>query len=238
MTKYTFITICIMMMASLFSYASTPDFPFIYAEGRASTNIEPDKAIIEFQVFEFDAHASNAVAVVHERSAHVIKFLLDNGLEKGDIISYELSKDEVRKKDEWRALEIVGYNVSRSFKVTINDISKYVRIGGALFKMDNVVDIESSFHRHDHSDIEDELLAIACADAKRNAKSMAAGFGKELGDVFSISKDGFADTYARFGLGGSGGVTMYGMSETTGGFTPLLMPSTISFHSNIYVIKL
>jgi uncharacterized protein YggE len=235
MIKQTLITIYIMMAASLCSYASTPDFPFIYAEGRASTNLEPDKAIIEFRVFEFDAHASNAVAVVHKRSAHVIKFLLDNGIEKDDIVSYELSKDGVRKKEEWRELEMVGYNVSRSFKVTIKDISKYVMIGKALFKMDNVVDIESSFHRHDHRDIQDELLVIACADAKRNAESMAVGFSKELGDVFSISKDGFAGTYARFGLGGSGGVTAYGYGGSTADFT-LLMPSTIGFSSHIYVI--
>jgi len=236
MIKQLLITYCIILAASLSSDASTPDFPFIYAEGRASTNIEPDKAIIEFRVFEFDARASNAVAVVHERSAQIIKFLLDNGIEKDDIVSYELTKDGVRKKDEWRSLEMVGYNVFRSFDVTINGISKYATIGKALFEMDNVIDIESSFRRHDRRDIEDKLLAIACADAKRNAESMATGFGKELGDVFSISKDGFAALGGRFGLGGSGGGTMFGRTETFGGTTPLLIPSTISFYSDIYVI--
>jgi uncharacterized protein YggE len=236
MIKQTLITICIMMSAALSLCASAPDFPFVYAEGEATTNVAPDKAIIDFQVLVFDANASNAVAAVQDRSAHIIKFLLDNGITKEDMVSYELSKDGVRRKEEWRELEMIGYNVSRIFKVTINDLSKYVTIGKALFKMDNVVGIESSFYRHDRRDIQDQLLAITCANAKRNAEAMALGFGKELGDVFSISKDGFAGTYANFGLDGYRGRTVaYGHATELEDFT-LLMPSTIKIKSYINVI--
>jgi len=208
-----------------------PDFPFIFAEGEAETNVAPDKATISFTIKSFDNNSSNAVSIVLERSSEVIKFLEEKGITSEFIVSYELDKEDVRRTENYQELDIVGYEVTRRFEITVNDLSQYSTIGKALFETDNVVNIDPTFERHDQKEIEKQLLATACSNAKQNAESMARGFGKELGDIYCISKRDFGSLYAEFGFDDSSPV-MYGSSVGLDKFN-LLIPSTISFHSRV-----
>jgi uncharacterized protein YggE len=208
-----------------------PDFPFIFAEGEAETNVAPDKAIMTFTIKSFDKNSSNAVSIVHARSYTVIKFLEEKGITSEFIVSYELDKEDVRRTENYQELEIVGYEVTRNFKITINDLSQYAVIGKTLFETDNVVHIDPTFGRHDQKEIEKQLLTAACSNAKQNAEAMAHGFGQELGDIYCISKRDFGSLYAEFGFDDSSPV-MYGSSQGLDKFN-LLIPSTIAFHSRV-----
>ena len=215
--------------------ANIPDFPFVFVTGQAETQLPPDSVKIIFRIKAFHKDSSNAVARVQSRSAEVISFLGTKGFNKGSLVSHELSKDVVRSKKDYQELEVQGYEVTRNFELTFDDIAKYKVVAETLFKMNDVSEINSSFDRKDRAEIEAKLLAAACADAKRNAEGMAAGFGKALGDVHCISKHGFWAIGTAFGLGAEG-VEIIGKLGGSAKDDFSFIPTTIKFENQVAVL--
>ena len=165
-----------------------PDFPFVAVSGVASTKIKPDKAAITFSVMVYDASSATATNSVNETLQKVTAKIIKLGFPKESITADDLSKSAVRKKGEnYNQLEILGYSVSRSVNVKINDINKYTDAIQLIMKIDNITSVRSSFDTTKRNEIEAELVSTACADAKRKATLMTEGIGAKLGDVFAIS---------------------------------------------------
>ena len=236
--KKVLIPAILLVSISLAYGSSIPDFPFIFTTGQAEKESPPDTAKLTFIIKAFDEISSNAVAKVTGRSIEVINFLGKQGFGKGSLVSYELSKNEVRERKEYQDLKVLGYEITRRFELTFDDLSKYDTVANTLFKTEGVSDISTTFGRKDQKDIEAALLADACADAKRNAAAMAAGFGKEVGAVHAISKQGFGNLGVIFGLGADaydGGGAMYCMgSPEEDAF--LFIPATIKFQEQVAVL--
>jgi uncharacterized protein YggE len=234
------ITVAVLAMAASLTLASSiPEFPFVFATGRAELEMVPDTAKMTFRIKAFHKDSSNAVATVQSRSSEVISFLETQGFGKGSLVSYELSKSVVRETQDYKQLTILGYDVSRRFELTFDDLSKYEVVAKTLFKMDDVSEIETSFDRKDRTEIEAKLLASACADAKRNAEGMASGFGKALGEVHCISKQGFFAVVAAFGVGGESFEQEVIIGHMTGGSEKgdiFFIPSTIKFVNQVSVL--
>jgi uncharacterized protein YggE len=218
--------------------SSIPDFPFVFAMGRAEKEVPPDTAKMTFHIKAFHEVSSNAVAKVTQRSIEVINFLGKQGFGKGSLVTYELSKNEVRERKEYQELKILGYEATRRFELTFDDLSKYDLVARTLFKTDDVSDISTTFGRKDQKEIEAALLGDACADAKRNAAAMAAGFGKAVGAVHCISKQGFGNIGVVFGLGAdafdSGGIMACMAGPDEDAF--LFMPATIKYQNQVSVL--
>ena len=237
--KNIVVTLSALAIATATYAASIPDFPFVFARGEASVEVAPDTATMTFNIKAFDKESSNAVAEVRSRSVEVINFLGKQGFGKGTLVSYELDKSVVRERKNYQDLNILGYEVTRRFKLTIDDLSKYEKVAKTLFKTDGVINIETIFGRKDQKKIEGELLALACADARRYATSMAKGFERELGNVHCISKSNFGNIGIVFGLGAdsynSGGVMACCMQDPDNDDF-LFIPSTITFRNSVAVI--
>ena len=218
--------------------SSIPDFPFVFAMGQAEKDVQPDTAQMTFYIKAFHEVSSNAVAKVTARSIEVINFLGKQGFGKGSLVTYELSKKEVRETKDYKELKILGYEATRRFELTFDDLSKYDLVARTLFKTDDVSDIGTTFGRKDQKDIEAALLAEACADAKRSATAMAAGFGKTIGAVHCISKQGFGNIGVIFGLGADafdGGDRMACMAGPDEDAF-LFIPATIKFQNQVSVL--
>ncbi len=223
------------------SFAATiPDFPFVFAQGKATVEVAPDTATMTFRIKSFHETSSNAVAEVRSRSVEVINFLGKQGFGKGTLVSYELDKNVVRERKNYKDLKILGYEATRRFKLTIDDLTKYEKVAQFLFRTDGVSDIETTFGRKDQKDIEREVLASACADAKRYAEGMAKGFDREIGAVHCISKYHFGNIGVVFGLGadsyGGGSGAMSSMMADGGEKDFLFIPSTVIFQNEAAVI--
>lgn len=231
-------TAMVVVGSALAHGSSIPDFPFVSAMGQAEKEVPPDTAKMTFYVKAFHEVSSNAVAKVTERSIEVINFLGKQGFGKGSLVTYELSKNEVRERKEYQELKVLGNEATRRFELTFDDIAKYDLVARTLFKTDDVSDITTRFGRKDQKEIEAALLAEACADAKRSASAMAAGFGKTIGAVHCISKQGFGNIGVVFGLGADayddGGI-MACMSEPDED-TFLFIPATIKFQNQVSVL--
>jgi len=218
--------------------SSIPDFPFVFAMGQAEKDVQPDTAKMTFQIKAVHETSSNAVAKVTARSIEVINFLGKQGFGKGSLVTYELSKNEVRERKEDQELKILGYEATRRFELTFDDLAKYDLVARTLFKTDDVSDISTTFGRKDKKDIEASLLAEACADAKRSATAMAAGFDKTIGAVHCISKQGFGNIGVIFGLGADAfdgsGIMACKAGPDEDAF--LFIPATIKFQNQVSVL--
>ena len=192
MKKYLWTIILLMSVLGVRAQASElPDFPFVFAQGKAETKVPPNIATVSFLVEQFDEHATIAVEIVRNRSAELIAFFSVQKIKKEDIVAYEIDKRAVRERKDYTELKILGYEVSRRFSVKLRNLSHYEKFVKKLLSLKNVVDIDTEFDRSDRKKIEADLIAEASRNARSQAELMAKGFGLQLGSVFAISQQGF-----------------------------------------------
>lgn len=239
------LTASIILLTTIATASPLPDFPFILASGEAETKIAPDMAVITFQAKAFHQDSATAVDAMRKVSIEAIKLLKSQSIPDDAITAFELNKRAVRKRKDHTQQEVVGYQINRDFKLTIKDLSRYEAIANALFKMDNIGNINTTFDRQDYSKVEAELLTEACSAAKRHAMDLAGGFGGELGSVHCISQSGFSHISGTFlfNSGGWGygdldglGMPVGDMYEESANKQPLFIPATITFRNSVDVL--
>ena len=78
MKKYFWTVILLLSVIGVSAHASQlPDFPFVFAHGKAKTEVPPDIATVSFRVQEFDEQPTVALEVVRNRSAELIAFFAE-----------------------------------------------------------------------------------------------------------------------------------------------------------------
>ena len=240
MKKLVFIFAILFALLSFNASASEmPDFPFVFADGEAKTEVPPDMVIVSFSIQEFNKDSAAALAVVKERSRELINFFAEQKIEARDIVAYEIDKSTVRKRDKgYHPLDILGYDVSRRVVVSLRDLTLYEKLYNKLLSLNNVGRISTSFDRSDREKIEEELVAKACQNARDRAELMAKGLGVQLGNVFAISQLDFRRLPAVFAISGQGSALRLSSEGVEGKSTDefVFMPSTITFKNTVKVI--
>ena len=217
--------------------AQFPDFPFVFAVGQAEIKLPPDIAEVSFEVLAFDKNANAALSVVHERSADLLSLFKKYDIPETDIVSYEIDKSaRQRESQSGGPLDILGYELSRYFTVTVRDLDKYTAFMTALFAMQNTEDISVEFDRTDRGTVETELLAKAADDARRQATAMAKGAGAELGGVFALSQSDFDYVTASFGLGTHARAAYSSSVSGVKAGERLFVPATVTFQRTVNVL--
>ena len=223
--------VLLLLMVTGIHASELPDFPFVFAEGKANIKIKPDIAKITFYVEQFDAKAENALNVVQERSEEILSFFDKQNITKEAIYAFEINKRAVRKTENYTELSILSYEVSRYFTVKLKNLKNYEPLVHKLLTLKNVVKIRTTFDRVDRKQIEADLVAKACRNARSQAEIMAKGFNAKLGKVFAVSQEGFENLKSRFVIGGIRRIiTKYSSSEF------MFVPSTITIRNTVYVI--
>jgi uncharacterized protein YggE len=214
--------------------ADLPEFPFVFVQGKAETNVPPDNVKITFRVEHFSEAPADALSVVRERSGQLVALIEKHRIAKKDFVAYDINKRARREKKEYQELKILGYEVSRRFTITLRDLQLYGTIMKELLTLENVVNTDSKFDTSDRKTIEAELMDKACENARAQAALMAKGFKAELGPVFALSRIGFHDLNWKF-------ITPYGvgglLAESAASETEFLfVPSTITLENQVSVI--
>ena len=235
--KRTAIVFALILTATMCAASPLPDFPFVYVHGRAGKELPTDNAFMTFTVKAFHKDASNAVGHVHLRSAQIIGFLGRHGFTDEDIVSYEIDKSAVREKKNYQELNILGYDATRKFQLSMADLKRYGAVVEYLLELEGVTEINSVFGRKDRETVEAALLAEACKDAARKAESLAKGFGKKLGAVHCISQHGFESIGGEFGLGGGFSEwSKWQNRQADAKDSPLFIPKTVYFANGVSAI--
>ncbi len=231
------VSLCILIAPSV-SANSWPDFPIIVAEGRALLEVAPEKVDVRLEVIAFDEDSAIAVDTVETQLGDVLAVLSRFDIPAEAITSHDLEKRIERARHDYKNLDILGYNVSRSLKFELEDLAKFSDLIGALAGINNVSIKNAYFDVLDRSEHERELMNQAAEDARQQAENMAAGLGVELGDVFAVSESGYVSRTAQFALSiGDGPYPMMADSASPGGLgRSVFMPSTIEMTQTLNVI--
>lgn len=97
-------------------------------------------------------------------------------------------------------MEILGYEVSRSLTIELQDLSKYSELISDIVAIDNVSGVRTEFDVKNRKDIERELINVASKDAQNKAEQMAESLETKIHSVYAISQNSnFGSFFATFG---------------------------------------
>jgi uncharacterized protein YggE len=216
--------------------ADLPNFPFVVANGSAQKKIKPDLATVHLTITAFDKDSDQALKIVNLTTTQVSEIVTRHGVRKENIEATDINKSTTRRRDpEFNALEILGYEVTRSMTIKIDNLAQYPEIMGNLIATNHVSGVRAEFDMTNRKTVEAELIAEAGADAREKAAAMASGLGCKIQSVFAISQvSSFGDFAAGFGGGAMRSVafkTAEGSYETV-----MFAPETITVEQTVNVM--
>jgi uncharacterized protein YggE len=190
--------------------------------GSATVYVTPNRVDIRFTVHAFDADLAKAKAQNDEVAKRTLALLKDNGIEEKSIGTEFASTEPVygeRRHNDGRIERgpIQGYNVSRSYSVRLDDVSKFGGIVDRLLTDPNVTLGGHSFSSKEDRRYRDQARRDAAVAAREKAQLLAETLGMQLGaprTVADVTSDGgfpprpmFANSLREGGPGADGGDT-------------------------------
>jgi uncharacterized protein len=233
--KQAVLTLICLLFTCGFSFASPiPDFPFIVADGRASREVPPTNATVNFTVMAFSKSSEEATNTVQSALGKVITALKSEGVGENLISAHDLDKFAVRNRDKDmnNDTDILGYEVSREVQLKLPDLANYPKIIRVLMTANHVSKVESIFDTSKREEVEAELTAEACAKARKKADLLAKGAGVIIDRVYAVSDSQFENIGQQLGFGFSGS-SAFGEAAPE---MPLFAPSIIELHTSINIL--
>lgn len=234
MKKIAIVLLCCLISVGAIA-ADLPNFPFVVANGSAEKKVKPDMATIHLSILAFEKESDQALKVVNLTSTQVTEILTKFGVKKEQIEATDITKNTTRKHDpEFNSMEILGYEVSRSMTIKLNDIAQYSDIMANLIATNNVSGVRADFDVSNRKAVEADLTAMAGADAREKATAMANGLGTKIQSVYAISQvSGFDNFVADFG---AGSVRSMAYKAERAYETIMFAPETITLEQTINVM--
>ncbi len=234
MIRFIFLSIFV-----IFTHATTasslPDFPFINVTGEAKINVAPDTVTISFDLIAFEEDSEKALQAILIKGKKILGLCKESKIEASNITTLQLRKRTVRNRTTDRVnTGIKGYEVSQSYQIKIDDLSKYSVFVDKLVALNNTSSIHAGFGATNKNEILANLVLTASADAQRRADNLAKGMGVKIQSVFAVSEDkDFNSFSAEFGLGDN---RIYASMEMSDISSNMFVPKTILFTKNVSAI--
>ncbi|MCR6650191.1 MAG: SIMPL domain-containing protein [Cellvibrionaceae bacterium] len=181
--------IAVLILSSLISFsvaaADLPNFPFVVANGTAEKKIKPDTATVHLSIMAFEKESDQALKTVNLTTTQVSDIITKYGVRKENIEATDINKSTTRRRDpEFNALEILGYEVTRSMTIRLDNLAQYPEIMGNLIATNNVSGVRADFDISNRKAVEAELIAAAGAEARE--KSQCDGRGPRQQDPVGL----------------------------------------------------
>ncbi|WP_019028976.1 SIMPL domain-containing protein [Colwellia piezophila] len=217
--------------------ATIPDFPFVTVTGESTSKVKPNIVNIEFSILTFDKESNKANQLHQQTVGRLVEELKILGVIPEDISSFEVNKRTTRDRDDrYNELSILGYEVSQSFNVHLNNLSVYSEITKLLLNTNNVENINSEFDTTKRQSIEAQLIKKAGQNAKEKAQQMALGLDVKIDSVFAFNDTGsFSSFFATFGLN-SGRIRFVAEQRRRVPPSTLFIPQFIEISKSINVV--
>jgi uncharacterized protein len=177
------ITIFISQSSAL---AQDINFAHIATTGYGEISVAPDSASFYVQVEQTNLNAEQAKATVDTIVHKYIEKLLQLGETSEQISSSNLFLSPQYYYPNNGQPELIGYKAVRKVTVNVDDISLLNRYLDAALKegVTSVNRIELKVKDREKYQLEATRAAIT--DAQKNAKALASGFNRQLGNVWEI----------------------------------------------------
>lgn len=187
MNKLSLLVIAVSTSLSFGVMANEWSFPRVTTSGYGEARVRPDMAEFSVQVVETAVTAEQVKQSVDQAVAAFLAQLEQQGVNSDEITSTNLNLSPQYHYPKKGQPELVGYRASRSITVTVDDLenlNRYLDI--ALSAGINQVD-HITLKAKDEAKYQEQARIAAIVDAKEKAKSLAKGFGQELGSVWQIN---------------------------------------------------
>ncbi|WP_347985990.1 SIMPL domain-containing protein [Methylomonas sp. AM2-LC] len=178
-----------------------PDAPFVYSQGEAKKEIKPNMVDLKFSIKTFDENPDKAFKLLQNENIELKKLFDEIKISDDSIEAFDIDKSTVREtNNDGQELKVLGYDIQQVFHIRLLDLDKYTALMNRLIKYRNIADFNSNFDVLERKEIESQLTAEACADAKHKAEVMANGVGSQLGSVFAMAEKRFFSIDEAFGF--------------------------------------
>ncbi len=173
--------------AASMANSEIPNGRHISVKGEAEISIEPDIAIIEFQIENIAGSSLDAKKNVDSRVEKLMKGMGEYGVGDGDLTASTLLVEPNIIYAENNKREKSGYIISRSLTATLNDTSKLNQFLDFILsiKIDEINEIK--FVSSNERKFEREAVKLAIEDAKLRGEDIAESFQAQLGSVYSVN---------------------------------------------------
>jgi uncharacterized protein YggE len=189
--KYLLCMIAILLPWQAFAQMPPPPPPgpmrMISVTGEAHEELAPDQAILTVSLSNRDFNLANAKKQNDAQVEKLVTIARDFKIPKDKIATSNVYISPEYRYDNNRQ-EFIGYVVSRTFTVTMDDISIHERVLSAIVdaKIDQVNGVQ--FNLKNSEDIAMKLRAKAVANAKAKADALAGAAGVKVGQAIAISE--------------------------------------------------
>lgn len=228
--------------AGAFAAGALPDGPYLIASGTATTDVAPDYVVFTISIEGEALKTAEASAIADKKAVKLFEILKVAGVEQDDIrvsnlnVSPDYEYDEKTDKRTYK-----GQVVSREFKATLHDLSKFSGLVQDFLDAD--VDVDNVDFASSHKDeIEKHNLEAAIADARKRADDMASQVGEHVDRVYGMAPGQYSAFITQeFPFEGSYyGASQLGKIEVTGSRVKrtdtYVVPKTITLSSNVTIV--
>ncbi|WP_193162458.1 SIMPL domain-containing protein [Microbulbifer hainanensis] len=230
---------CLILIFSPFATVcanSLPDFPFVVATGTAKEDVKPDNATVHINVTAFSDSSETALQQVNTATDKIVALTQKLKIPKEKLEAHDLEKSTKRRRDEdHRALEILGYEIERTFQIHLEGLDQYAELMNGLVAIDNISSMGTQFDVQQRKAIEERLTRKASENARHRAELMADSLGVKVKSVYAVSQDSGFDYMFR-GIGADS--PRYAMLASPGpaGNVAMFVPESIQVAQQINVV--
>lgn len=174
-------------LVSAGAMAADVSFPHLETTGVGEVSAQPDMAVFSVEVTENRKTAKEAKEAVDKAVAAFNERLKQQGVERGDIESANITLRPEYHYQKDKKPELIGYRASRHITVTVkklDHLNKY--LDGALGDGINTINNIQLKVSNEERFIEQARQA-AIKDAIAKAESLASGFDVDLDGIWNIS---------------------------------------------------
>lgn len=163
----------------------------ITVKGVGKAKIKVDYIIISIDIRNQNKEYEKTMEIASNKLNSITNSIIETGIEKEEIKTskYEVKPiyESIRDKNGDYRDEFIGYQCTHilklSFDFNMNTLNKILL---AISKSEATPKINISFTVKDQSKISDEILELACMDAKRKADILCRASGYSLGSLLKI----------------------------------------------------
>jgi uncharacterized protein YggE len=223
--------------------AEIPDYPFVFAVGKADIETPPNVATCSLTLRAREQDPGKAASIVEDRLKSVLATLNTNHVASSDIQSFSIEKQVLTNENNDNERTVIkGYDVWRNIKFTVRQLESVAPVEVFLVRSPNVTNIDCRFDRTDRAAVEADLLTKALRSARDEAGKLAEPLGRHVTAAVAVSKVPFDSIGGSFGLGeGSAMAKIDRMFKKSVGTDDLrgdelLVPSTIHMSVSVNVL--
>jgi len=225
-----------------FAAGALPEGPYLITSGTATTDVVPDFVVFTFSIEGEALKTADASAIADQKVENLFKILKTAAVAQDDIRASSLNVSPDYEYDQNTNKRVYkGQIVSREFKVTLRDLSKFSNLVQGL--LDANMDVGNAEFGSSHkAEIEQHNLEAAIDDARKRADSMASRVGEHVDHVYGMAPGEYSSFITQeFPFEGKYyGSSQLGKIEVTGSrikrTDTYVVPKSITFSSSVTIV--